>query len=128
MRVLSIAFFVLTFTLLASAYNAMNIFNVQGVHRVNYNFSRPNYSGLMPLKANITEGEYLGWNFYLGTIYVLTRLPEVFQPTYDIGGYLKKLIPILPSGLCLALTILVDFLNLVALLQILRGVSFKWMR
>ena len=129
MRILDIAIFTLVFSLTLSALNGLNMFNVEFRHETNYTLPQPpNYTGILPQKTNMTEGEYIGWNFFLGTIYILTSLPKIFQPAYNLGGYLKSLFPIIPDSLCLTLTILVDTLNLIAILQVLRGVTFKWMQ
>lgn len=129
MRILDIAVFTLIFSLTLSALNGLNMFNVNYRHEVNYTPPQPpNYTSILPRNTTMTEGEYIGWNFFLGTIYVLTNLPRILQPAYNIGGYLKSLLPILPDSLCLILTILVDTLNLIAILQVLRGVTFKWMQ
>lgn len=54
--------------------------------------------------------------------YTIWDLPKILQPIYDFGGYLKGMLPILPDSLRIVLTMLIDVLNLIAILQIVRGV------
>jgi len=54
--------------------------------------------------------------------YTIWDLPKILQPMYDFGGFLKGMFPILPDSLRIVLTMLIDVLNLIAILQIIRRI------
>ena len=129
MRILEISGFMLIFALTLSAINAVGIFGSAPLE-VSYNYTTPGrlVNETMPPATNMTSGEYTGWMSWLQLIYVLSKLPEIFQPAYNLGGYLHSIMPIIPWQLCAVITVVVDILNLIAVLQIIRGVTFKWMK
>jgi hypothetical protein len=130
MRILEIAGFMLIFTLTLSALNAIGIFGSNLNVNVTYNYTNPGQAinQTMPPSMNMTSPAYTGWMSWVQLFYVLSKLPEIFQPAYNLGGYLHSLIPIIPWELCAMLTTVVDILNLIAVIQIIRGITFKWMK
>ena len=130
MRILEIAGFMLIFTLTLSALNAIGIFGSNVNVNVTYNYTKPGQAinQTMPPSMNMTSPAYTGWMSWVQLFYVLSKLPEIFQPAYHLGGYLHNLIPIIPWELCAMLTTVVDILNLIAVIQIIRGITFKWMK
>ena len=118
MRIAAISLFIMLFTGFLGALNAVNF---GGGVSVEGNLSIQ----IANITINGTESTFPWLSTLITPLKIFT---EAVKAAFLLGYYIKSLIPIIPDELAGVLTVGVDFMYAVGVIQLLSGRAFKTMR
>ena len=125
MRILAIALFVFLFS---AALSALNELGFQGAS-IEGNLTPPSVTNVTAELKNPIVAALEGFAMIILTIIrPLIIFSKIVVGALTIGSIIKGLIPIIPDQLANLLTVGVDFMYAVAIIQLLRGLALRTAR